>query len=556
MPNCKNNKTSRRKHRYINRTLPDSQLSWGGPEVSSTVLSNGLNVVVNNAISFEVANTPNHVTITGGLQIINNNGARFSKVPSNVIADKIWILNSKKNSGGTLDVTEITGTFKVSDKKYAYTEFDGQSPVYFGAYTITLPEGTYNIGYADSVDEIKKKLGTPADTSEGLKFYGWKVSGNTITPNFTAQLPAEKNYYVLAGGTGDGRSPNTPAKSVEAVIPAINADLPHKNDIAHVYIMQKQDAEALEYGAYSQTTSNFTPWIADRSGANEVLGYPVYSHEAKMIVSSYKYEETGIKKHLIFSDYIGAMHHLRLMGPTEFKDIILLGNRVPSTIVARGYSVSFENTDFKASNANGFEPTSQHTTIYDGYITFWAIDGSGTNATGNQEINLCSVLSKINFRNPSICLLGNLHSGVFPSSIDRTITYRFNNTTQTATEKQENSQLFLVPETIIDTRVIVAKQYIDQNILKNISCEDVAKQCYISTRHLNRLFMECEHFSVKQYINAKKIAEIEKLLRTSEMTLKQISDLFGFCNEFYFNTFFKKNTSITPGEYRKLTEQY
>lgn len=318
--------------------------------------------------------------------------------------------------------------------------------------------------------------------------------------------------------------------------------------------MQKEDAENLEMGKFATTVSNFTPWIADRLGANEVFGYPRYSHEAKIIISSYDYENTGSKNYLIFSDFIGAMHPLRLMGPTEFKDIILLGNRVHSTIIARGYSVNFENADLKTSNANGFDPSSQHTVIYDKYVTFWAIDGTGTKATGNQEINIGSVPYKVNSLNPSICLLGNLHSGIFPSSIDRKITYRFNNTDYSPANNQATPPLFLVPENITNSRVIIAKQYIDQNILEKISCEDVAKQCYISSRHLNRLFIQHEHLSVKQYIIARKITEIEKMLKNSDMTVKEIGDYFGFCNEFYFNSFFKKNVGISPGEYRKSTE--
>ena len=542
------------KLKNIKKHQADALVTWGGPIISSTTITKGLNIVLNCTNSFEIASTSNPVTISGGLQIINNNGARFPDVPSNVIADKIWILKSEKESGGTLDVTDITGTFKISDKTYAYTEYKSDSPVYFGTGIITLPEGEYNILYADSIDEIKQNLGVLPDTAEGLIFNGWNVSGNTITPSFISHTPTEKNYYVIAGGTGDGRSPENPAGSVEDTILAINADLPYQDDTAHIFIMQKENAEELEYGSYSQSVSHFTPWIAGREEANEIWGYPRYFHKAKIVVSSYNYEITAKKNYLIFSDYIGAMHHLRLMGPTEFRDIILLGNRVPSTVIARGYSAYFENADLKTSDANGFDPTSQHRRILDGYITLWSIDGSGTNATSNQEISIDSALTKINPLNPSICLLGNLHSGIFPSSIDKTITFKFNSTANSTAETKQTEKIYLVPENVIDTRIITAKQYIDRNILKNISCEDVANECYISTRHLNRLFMEHEQLSIKQYINAKKTAEIKIMLKNPKLTIKEISDNFGFCNEYYFNTFFKKNTGITPGEYRKSIE--
>lgn len=101
-----------------------------------------------------------------------------------------------------------------------------------------------------------------------------------------------------------------------------------------------------------------------------------------------------------------------------------------------------------------------------------------------------------------------------------------------------------------DDRLILAKQYIDDNIRNNPKCEDIAKYCFLSVKQLSRIFTNYESVSLKEYINRRKFEEIEKILAGTDWSLSQISDYFGFCNEYYFNKFFKKNAGMCPGEYR------
>jgi len=100
--------------------------------------------------------------------------------------------------------------------------------------------------------------------------------------------------------------------------------------------------------------------------------------------------------------------------------------------------------------------------------------------------------------------------------------------------------------------VSLAKRYIDDNIEMAPSVEEVSEYCYLSTKQLTRIFQRFEDISPGEYIKNGRISKIEKLLADDSLSLKQISKIMSFNNEYYFNAFFKKHSGMPPGEYRKM----
>ena len=100
--------------------------------------------------------------------------------------------------------------------------------------------------------------------------------------------------------------------------------------------------------------------------------------------------------------------------------------------------------------------------------------------------------------------------------------------------------------------ISLAKRYIDDNIEMAPSVEEVSKYCYLSPKQLTRNFQRYEDISPGEYIKNRRISKIEKLLADDLISLKQISEIMNFNNEYYFNAFFKKNFGMPPGEYRKM----
>lgn len=101
-------------------------------------------------------------------------------------------------------------------------------------------------------------------------------------------------------------------------------------------------------------------------------------------------------------------------------------------------------------------------------------------------------------------------------------------------------------------RLELAKSFIADNIKEPITLSDVASYCHISPRQLSRIFIDGEGLPPAKYINREKMIKIGELLKTSELSLSELSRLFSFGNEYYFNTAFKKHFGVPPSTYRKM----
>ena len=54
-----------------------------------------------------------------------------------------------------------------------------------------------------------------------------------------------------------------------------------------------------------------------------------------------------------------------------------------------------------------------------------------------------------------------------------------------------------------------------------------------------------------QYIISLRIQQAQRLLGTSEYNVTEVSSLVGYDNPLYFSRLFKKQTGMSPSEYRK-----
>lgn len=103
-----------------------------------------------------------------------------------------------------------------------------------------------------------------------------------------------------------------------------------------------------------------------------------------------------------------------------------------------------------------------------------------------------------------------------------------------------------------DDRLDLAKKFISDNIERNLSVSVVASYCHMSERQLSRIFLEKEGISPAKYINREKMEKIGKYIKSSELSLQQLSEMFSYNNQYYFNTAFKNYFGMPPNEYRKM----
>ena len=102
-----------------------------------------------------------------------------------------------------------------------------------------------------------------------------------------------------------------------------------------------------------------------------------------------------------------------------------------------------------------------------------------------------------------------------------------------------------------DIRLVIAKQYVSDNVLRDVTVKELAAYCCVCPRQLSRIFKRDEGVTVAEYIRKERYLHIERMLATSSLSLREISEKMNFNNEYYFNSFFRKYSGMSPGNYRK-----
>ncbi|MCC2685075.1 MAG: transcriptional regulator, AraC family [Paenibacillaceae bacterium] len=101
------------------------------------------------------------------------------------------------------------------------------------------------------------------------------------------------------------------------------------------------------------------------------------------------------------------------------------------------------------------------------------------------------------------------------------------------------------------TAVMRARSYIEENYHNDITLERLARISHVNPYHLAHLFKEEMGVSPIQFLIRYRMEVAKRYLTTTELPLKDISELVGYESETSFHNIFKKVTGVTPGQYRR-----
>lgn len=102
--------------------------------------------------------------------------------------------------------------------------------------------------------------------------------------------------------------------------------------------------------------------------------------------------------------------------------------------------------------------------------------------------------------------------------------------------------------------IVHAIQYIDDNFSHKIKLDELSRLSNMSTTKLKNLFKHFTGCTVTGYILSKKTDYASHLLADSDLSIEEIAKKVGFDTLAGFSTSFKKQTGISPSEYRKRIE--
>lgn len=104
--------------------------------------------------------------------------------------------------------------------------------------------------------------------------------------------------------------------------------------------------------------------------------------------------------------------------------------------------------------------------------------------------------------------------------------------------------------TVEDRHVAEAVAFIRKNAHKNIGVEDVLATVPLSRRVLEGRFRKALNRTPHQEILRVRTNTVRELLLETDMSLSEISEALGIQHPEYLSVFFKKETGLTPREYR------
>lgn len=95
------------------------------------------------------------------------------------------------------------------------------------------------------------------------------------------------------------------------------------------------------------------------------------------------------------------------------------------------------------------------------------------------------------------------------------------------------------------------KQYIAENFHLNLSLDSIAREVHLAPAYLSYLFKQVEFVTITEYLTTVRLEHAKELLQHTTHKANEISGMVGYLDNKYFSRLFKRNTGMTPIEYRQ-----
>lgn len=118
-----------------------------------------------------------------------------------------------------------------------------------------------------------------------------------------------------------------------------------------------------------------------------------------------------------------------------------------------------------------------------------------------------------------------------------------------AREKLGDSEISLESQKDVIDQLI---QYIRLHLADNFGMEELAGVVHLNPQYMMRIFKKHQGVSILSYLTNERIKMAKELLEKTDYPIYQVADMVGYSNYNYFSRLFKKQTEITPQDYRNL----
>ncbi len=96
-----------------------------------------------------------------------------------------------------------------------------------------------------------------------------------------------------------------------------------------------------------------------------------------------------------------------------------------------------------------------------------------------------------------------------------------------------------------------AISFMQQNLTKSITLEDIAQSAHLSVSFFSRKFKQQTGYAPIEYFNHLRIQKACQLLHFSQLRINEVASQIGIDDPFYFSRLFKQQMGMSPVAYRK-----
>jgi AraC-like DNA-binding protein len=102
---------------------------------------------------------------------------------------------------------------------------------------------------------------------------------------------------------------------------------------------------------------------------------------------------------------------------------------------------------------------------------------------------------------------------------------------------------------------VLSKRFLElvkENFRTERQLKFYADHLFITPRYLSRIVKDCTGSSAADWIERYVVLEARALLKSTNMTIQQVSDELNFPSQTFFGKYFKRRVGMSPKQYRRL----
>ena len=96
-----------------------------------------------------------------------------------------------------------------------------------------------------------------------------------------------------------------------------------------------------------------------------------------------------------------------------------------------------------------------------------------------------------------------------------------------------------------------AQDYIEENVSRDISLNEISEELNISSYYFSKLFKEETGEGFIEYLTKRRVEKAKEMLKDPSKSIKEVGSDCGYSDPNYFSRIFKKSTGMTPTEYKE-----